>query len=81
MPSWLSTGFAACSTFQSDAKMHRTPKALRTKTKPTSNFRTLPSESIPADLPAFVLFFQPAHERLEVIHHRAGRDVLTGGLL
>ena len=26
-------------------------------------------------------FVLPAHERLEVVHHRAGRDVLTGGFL
>ena len=27
------------------------------------------------------MFFQPAHKRFEVIHHRAGGDVLAGGLL
>jgi hypothetical protein len=37
--------------------------------------------SLPADLPTLILFFQPAHKRLEVIHHCPGRDVLAGGLL
>ena len=27
------------------------------------------------------MFFQPSHQRFEVIHHRAGRDVLAGGFL
>ena len=29
------------------------------------------TESIPADLAAFVLFFEPADQRLEVFHHGA----------
>src|SRR5438552_9191888 len=33
--------------------------------------------SLPPDLPAFVLFCQPAHQRFEVIHHRAGGDVFA----
>ena len=33
---------------------------------------------VPADLPALVLFFQPAHQWLEVIHHRASGDVFAG---
>ena len=35
-------------------------------------------ELFPADLAAFVLFFKPAHQRLEVFHHRAGGDVFAG---
>jgi hypothetical protein len=27
---------------------------------------------LPPDLPSFVLFFEPAHKRFEVFHHRAG---------
>ena len=38
------------------------------------------NRSLPANLAAFVLFFQPAHQRLEIIHHCAGRDVLASGL-
>src|SRR5206468_10996790 len=36
----------------------------------------------PTDLAAFVLLFEPAHERLEVFHHRGAstRHVLTGFL-
>ena len=33
---------------------------------------------VPADLAAFVLFFQPAHQRFEVFHHRASGDVFAG---
>ena len=69
-------------------RTHRTPtpkafasQALGAKTKPTSDFRTLTSESVPADLASFVLFFQPAHQRLEVIHHCAGGDIFAGGFL
>ena len=40
-----------------------------------------PKELIPADLAAFVLFLQPAHERLEIIHHRARGDVFAGRFL
>jgi hypothetical protein len=36
------------------------------------------NDSLPADLAAFVLFFQPTHERFEVIHHRARGDVFAG---
>ena len=35
----------------------------------------------PADLAAFVLFFQPAHQRFEVFHHRASGDVFAGRFL
>ena len=34
--------------------------------------------SVPADLAAFVLFFQPAHQWFEVVHHRARGDVFAG---
>src|SRR5215813_2585756 len=34
--------------------------------------------SLPADLAALVLFLQPAHQRLEVVHHRASGDVFAG---
>jgi hypothetical protein len=40
-----------------------------------------PKELLPADLAAFVLFFEPAHQRLEVFHHRARGDVFAGGFL
>ena len=36
---------------------------------------------VPADLAVFVLFFQPAHQRFEVFHHRAGGDIFAGSLL
>ena len=36
---------------------------------------------VPADLAVFVLFFQPAHQRFEVFHHRASGDVFAGGFL
>ena len=36
---------------------------------------------VPADLAVFVLFFQPAHQRFEVFHHRASGNVFAGGLL
>jgi hypothetical protein len=32
----------------------------------------------PSDLAAFVLFFQPAHQRLEVISHGAGGVICMG---
>src|SRR6516225_4915317 len=35
-------------------------------------------DSFPADLAAFVLFFQPTHEGFEVFHHRARGDVFAG---
>src|SRR5438552_1195726 len=41
--------------------------------------RADPTELLPADLAAFVLVFQPGHERLEVIHHRARGDVFACG--
>jgi len=34
--------------------------------------------ALPADLAAFVLFFQPTHEGFEVFHHRARGDVFAG---
>jgi len=37
--------------------------------------------SLPADLAAFVLFFQPAHQWFEVFHHRARGDCLRLSLL
>ena len=33
--------------------------------------------SLPADMAAFVLFFEPAHQRFEVFHHRASGDVFA----
>ena len=39
------------------------------------------NRSLPSDLPTFVLFLQPAHQRLEVIHHRVGGDVFAGRFL
>ena len=33
--------------------------------------------SLPADLAAFVLFFEPAHKRFEVFHHRARGNVFA----
>jgi hypothetical protein len=36
-----------------------------------------PKELLPADLAAFVLFLEPAHQRLEVFHHRASGDVFA----
>ncbi len=32
---------------------------------------------LPPDLAAFVLFFEPAHQRFEVFHHRASKDVFA----
>jgi hypothetical protein len=32
---------------------------------------------VPTDLASFVLFFQPAHQRLEVFHHRTRGDVFA----
>ena len=39
---------------------------------------TLLEISLPADLAAFVLFLKPTHQRFEVFHHRASRDVFAG---
>ena len=36
--------------------------------------------SLPVDLAAFVLFFEPAHQWFEVFHHRASGDVFVGRL-
>ena len=36
---------------------------------------------VPADLAVFVLFFQPAHQRFEVFHHRASGNVFAGRFL
>ncbi len=36
---------------------------------------------LPADFAAFVLFLEPAHQRLEVFHHCASRDVFAGNFL
>ena len=36
---------------------------------------------LPADLAAFVLFFEPAHQRFKVFHHRASGDVFAGRFL
>ena len=36
---------------------------------------------VPADLAAFVLFFEPAHQRFEVFRHRASGDVFAGRFL
>src|SRR6266702_7771368 len=44
----------------------------------SSSFGAPSGRALPADLAAFVLFFQPTHERLEVIGHGAGGDVFTG---
>ena len=41
----------------------------------------MPVLLFPADLAAFVLFFQPAHQRLEVFHHRPSGDVFPGSFL
>ena len=35
---------------------------------------------LPTDLPAFVLLFEPGHQRLEIVHHRAGRKIFAGRL-
>ena len=37
--------------------------------------------SLPADLAAFVLFFEPAHQRFEVFRRRASGDVFAGRFL
>jgi len=46
--------------------------------KPTHHF---PKDLLPADLAAFVLFFEPAHEGLEVFHHSTCRNVFAGRFL
>jgi hypothetical protein len=38
-------------------------------------------DSLPADLAAFVLFFQPALQWLEVFGHRAGGNIFPGRFL
>jgi hypothetical protein len=70
--------------FESDAKMHRTPKAHRDKNTADLQFplRTADTTAlIPTDLASFVLFLKPAHQRLEIFHHRAIGDVFVGRFL
>jgi hypothetical protein len=77
--------------FESDAKMHRTPTpnafaspAHRDKDSADLQFplRTVDTTAlIPADLASFVLFFEPAHQRLEIFHHRASGDIFAGRFL
>jgi hypothetical protein len=70
--------------FESDAKMHRTPKAHRDKNSADLQFplRTADTTALlPADLAAFVLFLELGHQRFEVFDHGAGGDVFAGGFL
>ena len=62
---------------QNERRMYCIQKALRAKADLTSDFWTLMSELLPANLPAFVLFFEPGHQRLEIFHHRASGDVFS----
>ena len=66
----------------SDAKTHRaraTPPPRQNETDALT--RNSDVELLPADLAAFVLFFEPAHQRFEVFHHRASGDVFAGSFL
>jgi hypothetical protein len=70
--------------FESDAKMHRIPKAHREKNSAGLQFSLKTADttaSFPVDLASFVLFLKPAHQRLEIFHHRASRDVVAGRFL
>src|SRR4051795_1182039 len=44
-------------------------------------FGKRPSLLVPANLTAFVLFFEPGLKRLEVIRHGASRDIFAGRVL